>query len=84
MSREREGAGEVEGVRKLGQCLAEWRCEMRKYAKWRMQMQMGMGAGKVTLGLVLGLGGRCRWCRGWAWAKLKEAKRVNSNEQASD
>lgn len=46
VSREREGAGEVEGARQLGQCLAEWRCEMRKYAKWRMQMQMGMGLGK--------------------------------------
>lgn len=50
-----------EGVRQLGQCLAEWRCEMRKYAKWRMQMQMGMRngngdeAGKVTLVLVLAL-----------------------------
>lgn len=45
MSRERDGALKVEGARQLGQCLAEWRCEMRKYAKWRMQMQMGMGMG---------------------------------------
>lgn len=59
-----------EGVRQLGQCLAEWRCEMRKYAKWRMQNADGDGdgsgngdeAGKVTLvlslvsGLGLGLG----------------------------
>lgn len=50
-----------EGVRQLGQCLAEWRCEMRKYAKWRMQNADGDGsgngngdeAGKVTLVLVL-------------------------------
>lgn len=50
-----------EGVRQLGQCLAEWRCEMRKYAKWRMQNADGDGsgngdeAGKVTLVLVLAL-----------------------------
>lgn len=44
-----------EGVRQLGQCLAEWRCEMRKYAKWRMQMQMGMGMGMgVGMGMRLG------------------------------
>lgn len=43
------------GVRQLGQCLAEWRCEMREYAKCRWGKGRGMRLG-MGYELRLGLG----------------------------